>query len=162
MRYSLAIALLVLIGCGDESGGPEVESEKAAQPVPPIVLCKMHLQNLHGAMTEYENLYGQLPWTTGAQFWVTFSLTNPPIISGSELAWYNCPVSPGMPGPGQCEYRGPNGNANTWLPGDVIGADGVGAHGVGQGGHVLLRDGTVLLVAETSPLWIIAQTKTTY
>ena len=161
MRIILALPLLALLACGDDSDtGPDLDVEKAAMPVPPLTQCKFHLQNLHDAMTQYENVYGSLPSITGAQFWVSFSLTTPPIISGSELTWYNCPVSATTPGPGSCEYRGPTFNANPYQPGDIIGADFVGAHGVGQGGHVLLRNGTVLLVSENDMLWILAQVQT--
>ena len=99
-----------------------------------------------------------MPATTGGTFWIGLSLSGPPYVA--DITLYACPVKGIAPPPGSTDYRGPAADANTYTPTMIIGADKVGNHGAGNGGHVILKNGTITLAAESDALWIQAATQT--
>lgn len=150
---ALCAALAACDGDSDDDG-----PAPPAPPPDPVAACAQNLANLHAALLQYQADNGSMPFETGGAFWLKLSITGPPYVS--NLSWYDCPVNgTGIPA-GTTDYRGPAADANAFAATDPIGADKVGTHGSNAGGHVLLKDGTVSLVAESDPLWILAGTKT--
>ena len=99
---------------------------------------------------------------TGRQFFLDApNWPGPPPVP-IEPRLFACPVV-GRPAPGaaRVDYRGPARSLKQLEPGDPVAADRPGNHGAGEGGNVVLRDGTWIAVGELEAAWVRAAQTTT-
>jgi hypothetical protein len=82
----------------------------------------------------------------------------PPVPIGPEL--FVCPVL-GKPGKPRVDYRGPAKMLKQLEPGDPVVADRPGNHGSGEGGNVVLRNGSWIVAGELDAAWVRAGQTTT-
>jgi len=82
----------------------------------------------------------------------------PPVPIGPEL--FACPVV-GKSGKPRVDYRGPAKPLRQLEPGDPVAADRAGNHGAGEGGSVVLLDGSWIAAGELEAAWIRAAQTTT-
>ncbi len=101
-----------------------------------------------------------MPPDTGSEFWTRLTKTSPPLIDPSLADIYDCPISPGLGGIDNCEYRGPASDVNAYGDDDPVAADIDGNHGPGEGGIVLRKSGDVMNYAATDTLWQAAAERT--
>ena len=114
----------------------------------------------HNYMVQYGGSAKAMPVETGGQFWLKLTNIVPPLIDNTLKDAFACQVKATPPGSGATDYRGPNGNVNTFADGDPVGADKVGNHGANEGGNVVRKSGDVQTVSENDPIWIDASSKT--
>jgi len=81
-----------------------------------------------------------------------------PVPIGPEI--FACPVL-GKPEKLRIDYRGPARTLRQLEPGDPVAADRAGNHGAGEGGSVVLRDGSWMAAGEENPAWVRAAQTTT-
>ncbi len=153
-RALVAMVCAALTACDGDSG----DDGGGGTPPTPMAQCQSNLANLYAALQQYQTAYGVMPYDTGGAFWIKLSMVAPPLVT--DPAWYACPVKGVTPPAGSTDYRGPAADANGYAATAPIGADKVGSHGFNAGGHVLLKNGTISLVAEADPLWIQASSQT--
>ena len=89
---------------------------------------------------------------TGSRFFKDYGDWPGPPPFAIETAWFCCPQV-GRPEPGRIDYRGPASPLRGMDRNDPIVADRPGNHGAGEGGNVVLRNGSVKSVTEADPAW---------
>ena len=152
----LLLSLLLVASCLDDDNddGSVVSDPPTVSPTP-IESCYTNLQLLWDALQSYETTYGSLPNEQGGAFLLVLSNVSPQLLDPATGV-YQCPLT-GNPASGiSTSYRGPSSNANSYTAGDPICADNLSNHGSGgipPGGHILFKDGTILLVGPLDPDW---------
>ena len=118
-----------------------------------ITACAGNLRQLYRLGTDYGSTHkGEWPTGKGTALWLSFSKTDPPLLSSDDLEVLGCQVHGGWE-PGQCDYLGPRKPVSQLKPGDALAADKPGNHGEGIAGNVLLRDGSVAEYEPSHPIW---------
>ena len=153
----LLLSLVFVASClDDDNDDGGVVSDPTSVPPTPIESCYTNLQLLWDALQSYETTYGSLPNEQGGAFWLKLSNVSPQLVDPATGV-YQCPLT-GNPASGiTIDYRGPSSNANSYAAGDPICADKFNNHdsgGITEGGHVLFKDGTILLVGPADPAFI--------
>lgn len=118
-----------------------------------ISACAQNLSQLWKAQHLYvgQSKHKSFPTETGQAFWLKLTQTKVPIVDAvREAEAFNCPLSASA---GEIEYRGPSGDVNYYKPPDPVGADLEGAHGPGEGGNVLLKNGSVAHYGADEAVW---------
>jgi len=147
----LAVLLLPAVGRTTCGGGKAIACiNNLAQ------LWKMQ----HNYMVTYGGTARSMPSETGGLFWLKLTTVTPPLIDATLKDIFACPAKGMPPAAGQTDYRGPNGNVNTFADGDPVGACKPGCHGPNEGGNVLRKSGDAQTCSENDPLWINAASKT--
>jgi len=112
-----------------------------------------NLRQLYVLGTVYASTHkGNWPDTKGGALWMSLAKTSPPLIEPEQLELLGCPVR-GDWEPGQCDYLGPGKPLSELKPGDAVVACKPGNHGDAASGNVLLKDGSVVEVPFTDPIW---------
>lgn len=129
-----------------------------------VTSCVNNQSQLWKMMINYMAQHGgymkAMPPEIGSAFWIKLTTTTPPMIDSTLKEIFFCPML-GQGGPyGQTDFRGPNGNVNSFGDGDPVGSDKPGNHGSGEGGNVLRKSGDCVTVSEADNIWIMASTKT--
>ena len=129
-----------------------------------MTACSNNLSQLFKMQTNYMVTFGgsfkSMPSETCGSFWIKLTQVSPPLIDATLKDIFACSVKGTGVTFGVTDYRGPNGNINTFGDGDAIGADKLNNHGTGEGGNVLRRSGDVTIVAASDTLWTQAASKT--
>jgi type II secretory pathway pseudopilin PulG len=122
--------------------------------------CCSNLKQLWTMQANYRAQFGGrdklMPTDTGSAFWVRLTKTDPPLIDESLSDIFDCPVSPEVGSPANCEYLGPSEDVNTYADGDPVGACDHGDDGI----IVIRKSGDVMLYARTDPVAIAALART--
>jgi len=120
-----------------------------------VTACGRNLQQLYQMGTVYAASHrGRWPTATGEELWLAFQKTDPPLISEGEAEICFCPVLAREREIAQTDFRGPSVPVSKLTAAnEPLGADKVGNHGERYGGNVLRRDGSILEVGLTDPLW---------
>lgn len=122
--------------------------------------CVMNLSQLWRYQHIYRTQFGGpdrlMSPDTGGAFWLRLTTVSPPIVDASLRDILACPEKGGPPAAGGTDYRGPAYSVNTYVDGDVVGADRIGNHGINEGGSVLRKSGDAQTCAESDPLWVSA------
>ena len=129
-----------------------------------LTACVNNQAQLWKMMNNYLIQFGGFmkayPSETCGGFWLKMQTTTPPMIDPSLKDLFACPVKGVGVAYGQCDYRGPNGNVNTFSDGSPVGADKVDNHGSNEGGNVVRKSGDVVTVTASDTVWTQAATKT--
>ncbi len=121
--------------------------------------CATNLKQLWVMHENYRMQFGGrklLPSDTGAGFWTLLTKTSPPLIDASLGDIYDCPISPGLGGIDNCEYRGPASDVNAYADTDPVGACDHGDAGI----VVIRKSGDAMLYARADPVAVSALEKT--
>jgi prepilin-type N-terminal cleavage/methylation domain-containing protein len=132
-----------------------------------VTACATNLRSLHQSQMNYAIQYGGahrlMPMETGSNFWLKLQNTPKPIIDRTQV--FFCPLAGEDDSlTGQTSYRGPYMNINKMEDKDPVGADKnqpTNNHRAGEGGNVITKTGDVDSYPESSPMWQMAETKTT-
>lgn len=129
-----------------------------------VTACINNLSQLWKMQANYMVQFGgymkTMPTETCGGFWLKLSQTSPALIDQTLKAIYACSVKGAQPAWGSTDYRGPTANVNSFLDGDIVGADIVANHGTGEGGNIVRKSGDALTVPANDAFWTLAGTKT--
>lgn len=121
-----------------------LEPQQSAIPRP--ASCANNLAQLWKMQQVYTTQFGgkrkMMPQGTGEAFWLKLAATQPPIIDGTLLEIFVCPLSGNEAKAGFTSYRGPRSNVNSLKEDDVVGCCEPGSH-QDKTINVLLKNGTV-------------------
>ena len=129
-----------------------------------VTSCVNNQSQLWKMMNNYMVQFGgtmkSMPSETCSDFWIKLTTITPPLIDPTLKDIFACSVKGAGVSYGQTDYRGPNGNVNTFGDGDPVGSDKTDNHGTNEGGNVLRKSGDVTTVPPGDALWAAASTKT--
>ena len=116
--------------------------------------CLNNLKQLWIMQNNYMVQFGGrrkiFPTESGGLFWLKLKNITPPLIDSTVYDIFVCNVLGTTPADGTTtDYRGPNGNVNSFGDGDPVGADKQANHdqgGVSEGGNILRKSGDVVTV----------------
>lgn len=116
--------------------------------------CRGNLQQLYTLATVYAATHrGEWPTATGADLWLSFRRTVPPLIAPESAEVLHCDVLDHELGADETNYRGPRVPFKELPANGLLAADAEGNHGEGEPLNVVLQDGSVLNAAPGDALW---------
>jgi len=125
-----------------------------------VANCAHNLKQLYMTGQNYAAAHrGNWPAARGAELWMSFQNGRPPYLEEKHREICLCPVKQDPDRLGETDYRCPLLPHSKYRAVDVIGGDKPENHGEGQGGNLLLNDGSVHEVNPDEAVWQDALTK---